>query len=138
LSAREFDLHEHFNDIAFDARRGIAGLSSTTIKNAAWFGSMSGAGKFYKLINEEHPAFSLAMDEIPVRGDVRKEHYDRFIAEYLKAYPNGRDGLGTATRLLAMKRPDTFLCVDAKNKKRLAEDVGLFCTCVQFAQARAR
>jgi hypothetical protein len=109
----------------FDARRGIAGLPSDTIPNPLWFGSMTGAGTFYNLINEEHPALSLALDEIPLLGDIRKVHYDRFIEEYLKAYPKGRDGLGTATRLLAMKRPDVFLCVDAKNKKRLAEDVGM-------------
>ena len=120
-----FDEHEHFNDIPSDGRRGIAGLASQSIPNAEWFGSMTGAGTFYGLINKNHPAFSLALDEIPRTGPVNKKHYDRFIAEYLKAYPNGRDGLGTATRLLAMKRPDVFLCVDSKNLKKLAEDVGM-------------
>ena len=117
--------HKHFNNIPFDARRGIAGLASKTIKNSELFGSMSGAGVFYGLINNEHEAFSLALDQIPSAGEVRKEHYDAYLNEYLKAFPNGRDGLGTATRLLAMKRPDVFLCVDAKNIKKLAEDVGI-------------
>lgn len=121
----EFDQHEHFNDIPFDARRGIAGLDSETIPNPKWFGSMTGAGKFYSLINKGHEAFSLALDEIPRVGEVRKEHFDRYIAEYKKAYPEGRDGLGTATRLLSMKRPDVFLCVDSKNLDRLAKDVGM-------------
>lgn len=120
-----FAQHEHFNDIPFDARRGIAGLDSESISNSGWFGSMVGAGTFYSLINQERPAFSLALDEIPLSGEVRQEHYDRFIAEYLKAYPNGRDGLGTATRLLAMKRPDVFLCVNARNMRKLAEDIGI-------------
>jgi HKD family nuclease len=121
----QFDEHEHFNDIPFDARRGIAGLASKTIENSEWFGSMSGAGVFYGLINDEHEAFSLALDQIPSTGEVRKQHYDAYLKEYLKAYIKGRDGLGTATRLLAMKRPDVFLCVDAKNIKKLAEDVGI-------------
>lgn len=56
---------------------------------------------------------------------VGANNYDRFIVQYLKAYEKGRDGLGTATRLLAMKRPDVFLCVDAQNLKKLAEDVGI-------------
>lgn len=121
----QFDQHEHFNNIPFDARRGVAGLASQTIPNSEWFGSMVGAGTFYGLINDEHEAFSLALDEIPRTGEIRKEQYDRFMAEYLKAYPNGRDGLGTATRLLAMKRPDIFLCVDDRNKQELSKDVGI-------------
>jgi hypothetical protein len=121
----QFERHHHFNDIPFDARRGIAGLDSTAIPNSKWFGSMTGAGAFYGLINSGHEAFSLALDQIPLVGEVRKEHYERYIAEYKKAYPKGRDGLGTATRLLAMKRPDVFLCVDSKNLDRLAKDVGM-------------
>lgn len=100
---RQFDQYEHFNDIPLDARKGIAGFDSKTIPNAKWFGSMVGAGKFHGLINEGHIAFSLALDEIPRNGEVRKTNYDRFIAEYLKAYPNGWDGLGTATRLLRVR-----------------------------------
>lgn len=122
---RQFDQYEHFNNISLDARKGIAGIDSKTIPNARWFGSMVGAGTFRGLINDGHIAFSLALDEIPRNGEVRKENYDRFIAEYLKAFPNGRGGLGTATRLLAMKRPDIFLCVARKNKKKMSGDVGI-------------
>lgn len=121
----QFEQHEHFNNIPLDARRGIAGLDSESIPNSKWFGSMTGAGTYYGLINKEHEAFSLALDEIPRTGAVRKEHYDRYITKYKKAYPNGRDGLGTATRLLSMKRPDIFLCVDSKNLDKLAKDVGM-------------
>lgn len=122
-----FQNHQHFNDMDLDVRKGIAGLpsKSKTIKNWAWFGSMKGAGTFAGLINTSNEAFSLALDEIPLVGEIRREHYDRFIQQYLKAYEGGRDGLATATRLLAMKRPDVFLCVDAQNKKRLADDVGI-------------
>lgn len=122
-----FQTHKHFNDMDLDVRKGIAGLPSKrkAIKNWAWFGSMKGAGTFAGLINASNEAFSLALDEIPLVGEIRREHYVRFIAQYLKAFENGRDGLGTATRLLAMKRPDVFLCVDAQNLKKLAQDVGI-------------
>lgn len=122
-----FQTHKHFNDIDLDVRKGIAGLPSTNtvIKNWAWFGSMKGAGAFAGRINASNKAFSLALDEIPLVGEVRREHYERFIAQYLKAYENGRDGLATATRLLAMKRPDVFLCVDKQNLAKLAQDVGI-------------
>ncbi|MDR0214551.1 MAG: phospholipase D family protein [Comamonas sp.] len=123
--ANEFAKAQSFNDIPFQERLGIAGLRSKAIKNSEWFGSMVGAGKFYKLINSSEPAFSVALDAIPPTGAVTRHQYDTFIREYLKAFPNGRDGLGTATRLLSMKRPDTFLCVDSANLKKLAQDVGM-------------
>ncbi len=123
--ASEFAKAPHFNDIPYQERLGIAGLKSKTIKNSEWFGSMVGAGKFYELMNDSEPAFSIALDAIPATGAVTKDDYDTFIAEYLKAFPNGRDGLATATRLLSMKRPDTFLCVDGPNRRKLAKDVGM-------------
>lgn len=123
--ASEFAKVPHFNDIPIQERLGIAGLRSKAIKNSQWFGSMTGAGKFYELMNASEPAFSTALDVIPPTGPVTKDQYDNFIHEYLKAFPNGRDGLGTATRLLSMKRPDTFLCVDGANLKKLAQDVGM-------------
>lgn len=123
--ANEFAKAQHFNDIPFQERLGIAGLRSKAIKNSEWFGSMVGAGKFYKLMNASEPAFSTALDSIPPTGAVTRYQYDTFIREYLKAFPDGRDGLGTATRLLSMKRPDTFLCVDGANLKKLAQDVGM-------------
>lgn len=120
-----FSSHPTFNDIPFDTRLGIAGLKSKSLKHSEWFGSMTGAGTFYNLMNASEPAFSLALAEIPSTGTVTKSQYASFIAEYLKAYPNGRDGIGTATRLLSMKRPDQFLCVDGANREKLAKDVGM-------------
>ncbi|WP_175722292.1 phospholipase D family protein [Burkholderia ambifaria] len=122
-----FQTYAHFNDMDLGVRKGIAGLPSKgkAIKNWAWFGSMKGAMTYSGQINAGNPAYSLALDRIPLVGEVTKKHYDAYIAQYLKAYQNGKDGLATATRLLAMKRPDVFLCVDAKNKTKLAKDVGM-------------
>lgn len=122
-----FQTYAHFNDMDLNVRKGIAGLPSRegVIKNWAWFGSMKGAGVFAGKINSSNPAYSLALDQIPLAGEVSRKQYDAYIAQYLKAYPDGKDGLATATRLLAMKRPDVFLCVDIQNKRKLAEDVGM-------------
>ena len=123
--ASEFAKAQHFNDIPYQERLGIAGLKSKTIKNSEWFGSMVGAGKFYKRMNASEPAFSIALDAIPSTGAVIKNQYETFIKEFVRGFPDGRDGLATATRLLSMKRPDTFLCVDGPNRKKLAKDVGM-------------
>lgn len=123
--ANQFASVKHFNDIPLSERLGIAGLRSKAIKNSEWFGSMIGAGTFYKQMNASTPAFSTALDAIPPKGAVTKDQYDTFIKEFVKGFPDGRHGLATATRLLSMKRPDVFLCVDAKNKKKLAQDVGM-------------
>lgn len=123
--ASQFAKFKHFNDIPIQERLGIAGLRSKAIKNPEWFGSMTGAGKFYKYMNASEPAFSTALDAIPPEGPVSKHQYDTFIKEFIKGFPDGRHGLGTATRLLSMKRPDIFLCVDGQNKKKLAQDVGM-------------
>ena len=71
-----FKKHKHFNDIPIDARRGVAGLESKAFADPKWFGSMRGAGTFYKLINNEEKALSLALDEIPRVGEVRRAHFD--------------------------------------------------------------
>lgn len=123
--ASHFNSVRHFNDLPLQVRLGIAGLRSTDIDHPEWFGSMTGAGKFYSLMNASAPAFSIALDAIPLRGVVTKDQYDTFIREFIKGFPAGRHGLGTATRLLSMKRPDVFLCVDAQNRGQLARDVGM-------------
>lgn len=123
--AKEFAKVQHFNDIPYQVRLGIAGLRSKAFKNSEWFGSMTGAGKFYKHMNASEPAFSIALDAIPTTGAVTKDQYDTFVKEFVRGFPGGRHGLGTATRLLSMKRPDIFLCVDGQNKRKLAQDVGM-------------
>lgn len=115
----------HFKDIDAQTRRAIAGLPNKVMVNAAWFGSMKGAGVFKNVVIESPEFLSAGLDQIPATGTVTKEQYQSFIAEYLKAFPDGRHGIGTATRLLSMKRPDQFLCVDSANLRKLAKDVGM-------------
>ncbi|WP_079228831.1 phospholipase D family protein [Pseudomonas putida] len=114
-----------FQDLDGDTRRAIAGLPNKVMASAAWFGSMRGAGVYKNVVIERPEPLSRALEHIPEKGTVTKAQFNKFIAHYRSAFPDGRDGIGTATRLLSMKRPDQFLCVDSANRKLLARDVGL-------------
>ena len=111
-------------------RQGIAGFVESDDIPWGWFGSMKGAGTFKKLVNENPKAFSTALDKIPLVGPVRRSDYEAFLNHYMAAFPRIkrrriRHGLATATRLLAMKRPDYFVCFDKANKVGLSKAFGI-------------
>lgn len=123
-----FSTHSHFSDIEPSGRQRIAGLVQPTAQDSIdyrWFGSMKGAGKFWQAINNNEENLSLALDLIPASGAVSRDMYLSYIDRYKLAFPEGRDGIGTASRLLAMKRPDTFVCFDARNKEGLCGAFGI-------------
>jgi hypothetical protein len=77
-------------------------------------------------VNANSRGLSQALDPIPLRGEVRRAEYLQFIDAYVRAYPGRRrHGLATATRLLAMKRPDYFVCFDAENRDGLCRAFGI-------------
>lgn len=77
------------------------------------------------LIKDNNPNISLALDAIPPNVSVSKVDYLKYIERFKRAFPKGRDGLPMASRLLAMKRPDLFLCIDSKNESKLYESFGI-------------
>ena len=81
---------------------------------------MKGAGFFKQAINENNPQVSAALDEIPLLGEVTQDHFDRYLNIFRNAFE--KSGTATATRLLAMKRPDYFVCLDSKNRDKLCEE----------------
>ena len=88
-----------------------------------WFGSMQGSGSFTNLIVNRDKRIARAVDSIPPRGSVSRSDYDKFCDLFIAAFAgSARTGrYPTATRLLAMKRPDVFVCVNNGNKSGLAE-----------------
>jgi hypothetical protein len=124
IANRLFEKKDSFCDLADDARKFIAGIPNTlpVDKDVDWgyFGSMKGAGIYKNRIIENDLNISKALDEIPFSGQITKIHYQRFLKHYKKTFEGNY--LATATRLLAMKRPDTFVCLDSKNKSSLCKD----------------
>jgi len=91
------------------------------------FGSMGASGTFANIVIDAPKGLSDALDCIPRLGAVTQDDYDRYCKAFLAAFDqDGRvGGLPPATRLLAMKRPDTFVCIDAANRKDLCENFGV-------------
>lgn len=116
-----------FENIDLSRRKAIAGVLvgvnerqdvSVRKVQSGWFGSMGGSGTFRNTVAERARDLGLAMSEIPESGEVTREHFEAFVARFEKA-TNGlkpRPGVTCASRLLAMKRPDVFVCVTGGNK----------------------
>jgi hypothetical protein len=127
-----FEATSHFEQMEVGLRKTIAGLPTDFNEHWGWFGSMSGAGYYHQAVNDNNPHISAALDEIPLNEPVSRQHYDAYLAEFVKAFPNGRHGVGIASRLLALKRPDYFVCFDSKNKKELCKDFGIKQTAMDY------
>lgn len=93
----------------------------------ALFGSMGASGTFANAVIDSPQGLSKALDCIPLTGPVSEADFDKFRQYYGAAFgEEGRQGgLPTATRLLAMKRPDTFVCLDSANCKDLCNNWGV-------------
>lgn len=109
----------HFRDLDYAGRRKIAGLFKSANPNFLLFGSMQWVGFFKQAVKDNNEGISLSLDEIPLDGDISQDHYQRFTDRFLKAFK--RSGMALASRLLAMKRPDTFVCVNNQNREGLVQ-----------------
>lgn len=122
-----FARHQHFKDMSYLVRQNIAGLRHDKHADFLWFGSMKGNGYFKSVIKENSKAVSSALDAIPLSRsiNVERSHFINFVSNYSSAFKLDRNNLGTASRLLAMKRPDVFCCLNTKNKILLCKSFGI-------------
>lgn len=89
---------------------------------------MVGAGKFQNRINTNNIFISNALDTIPLQGNIYKSDYNSFVDLFQQAFPDGGAGVAIASRLLAMKRPDYFVCLDKQNRPKLCNEFGISTT----------
>ena len=133
-SRQIFSGQEDFSQLSELERKAIAGIiGSREIEGSAlegidwgWLGSMSGAGSFKSIIISNHPDISKALDCIPFQGEVTEKNYNNYIKYFSQSFENEeRSGrLPTASRLLALKRPDYFICINKHNASEIAKNFG--------------
>lgn len=125
-----FESVNHFSELTEDQRKFIAGIPNKLDVDGAeyweYFGSMKGAGIFKNKIKENNKIISKALDQIPISGQITRRHYDNFLRYFTQTFSGNY--IATATRLLCMKRPDTFVCFDSKNRSALCKDFGIIQT----------
>lgn len=127
MARKLFTKVDSFKELSGDERKFIAGLKHNlkvdNDVNSDFFGTMSGSGIFANRIKENDTNISNALDEIPLSGQITKTHYERFIESFKKS--SDRILKAPASRLLAMKRPDVFVCIDGKNERALCDDFSI-------------
>jgi HKD family nuclease len=130
---------QSFSKLSQIERKAIAGTLGRNENGPGsldWglFGSMFGFGVLKKRINENSSEISDALDCIPPTGPVDQDDYDRFVKLYVRAFRNESrvGGIPSASRLLAMKRPDFFVCIDKANKTGLSAHFGLAASAVNL------
>lgn len=133
IARRWFSGSPSFARLSPPQRKAVAGILGEYQKDGpdldrewGWFGSMRGMGDFANRIEENDAELAAALDGIPRSGEVTRVQYDRYCASFRKAFARSArmGGVPTATRLLAMKRPDTFLCLCAPNRVAASNALG--------------
>lgn len=133
-SRQFFASHLKFSAMSLLKRRAIAGVASESQRsteelgglNWGYFGSMRGLGVFPSVLENRARKLDEAFSHIPLYGDVDEEQYTNFVETFQQSFVDESrvGGLPPASRLLAMIRPDQFVCVDSANRKGLADDLG--------------
>jgi HKD family nuclease len=122
----------NFAQLDEDDRKRIAG---TRGKNKAregdldwaWFGSMGASPSFATTVINNPQGLSDALAAIPTTGLVKQEEYERFVRLFMTAFNKdlrAGGGVGTGTRLLAMKRPDQFIGLNGANDRGICKAFG--------------
>lgn len=82
-----------------------------------WFGSTKGAKAFHQVLVDCPAQLDKALAHIPLSGEITLTEYQAFVSDFKAAFAMIDESatLAPATRLLAMRRPDQFVCLSSSN-----------------------
>lgn len=110
---RSFREQARFADLEDGVRQHVAGFGESN----GSFGRMGGAGNFKKLVNATPGKLGAGLDRLPLDGPVSAKLALQVTSALLEVHGVG---LGVASRLMAIKRPDVFMPLNNANKKQVA------------------
>ena len=130
VARKTFADDNSFGELEDDVRRVLAGSHPPKEGDFAdldigYFGFTKAYGNFSHLIKENDKYLSEAVNQIPVNGAVYRSEYMKYVKLLKKALEGKRHGLGVAARLLTIKRPDTFITWNGRNKVKLKQLLGI-------------
>ncbi len=121
-----FNKYSSFKDFPDNERKCVAGIQRELpgMEDVDWgfFGTCSSNGKFTKAIIDNHTKLVKAIDVIPLEGEVTAEQYKKYCSIWKKEF---KEPVALASRLLAMKRPDLFVCINSRNRKLLCNEFAI-------------
>jgi HKD family nuclease len=136
------DLFEKYGSLSkmkLEDRHRIAGTEGVVARRSGpfdwgWFGAMGGFGTLRGMIATDPSRLSRALDEIPLYGRMTQNHYAAFSHQFRRAFDRlAREGrIPSATRLLAIKRPDVFICFNQGNSKPICDRLGVAVSAVNL------
>lgn len=116
-----FKSTNHFYELDEFDKKKISGYRLKEAEDWWFFGTVSKGEILSEMIDKR---IGRAIDCIPLDGEVSKSQYDKYVQLFCDG-GKWNNPIGSATRLLAMKRPDIFLCVNGENKAGLANGLGI-------------
>lgn len=116
-----FKSTKHFYELDEFDKKKISGYRLKEAKDWWSFGTVSKGEILSEMVDKR---IGRAIDCIPLDGEVLKSQYDKYVQLFCDG-GKWSNPIGSATRLLAMKRPDIFLCVNGENKAGLANGLGI-------------
>lgn len=130
---------DRFEELTSIERKALAGTLAENEEgpdDLDWglFGSMLGFGVLREILNKTPAKIGDSLDCIPAKGPVTENDYNDFKDNYIRAF-EGQSRKGTissASRFLAIKRPDYFVCIDKMNKRGLSAHFGFAASTVNY------
>jgi HKD family nuclease len=126
---------KRFDELTLQERKKVTGRLRDVQADGidyGWFGNMGAYGGFGPVIEHQASKIADALAHIPLAEEVTRHHFDAFRKKFLKVEGATNGWLGLATRLLAMRRPDRFVCIDGPNVRGVSAAFGAPYTTVKL------